>query len=112
MKSSGVDGLVWRLAIVMCHAIHSLGGLPAAAHLWHEVIMELRFRWDNAITIPGVSSGSPDLSSTLFHQKLQMLNCCIVRRRAREQSPKSGMCIFVDFSNSEFLLNVVINIGR
>ncbi|XP_063615005.1 rab3 GTPase-activating protein catalytic subunit-like [Penaeus indicus] len=90
MKSSGVDGLVWRLAIVMCHAIHSLGGLPAAAHLWHEVILELRFRWDNAITIPGVSSGAPDLSSTLFHQKLQMLNCCIVRRRAREQSPKGG----------------------
>ncbi|XP_064106844.1 rab3 GTPase-activating protein catalytic subunit-like, partial [Macrobrachium nipponense] len=32
MKSSGADGLIWRLAIVLCHVIHSLGGLPAAAH--------------------------------------------------------------------------------
>ncbi|KAK8737776.1 hypothetical protein OTU49_004235 [Cherax quadricarinatus] len=86
MKSSGVDGLVWRLAIVLCHVIHSLGGLPAAAHIWHEVVLELRFRWDNAILVPGIGSGSPDLASTLLHQKLQMLNCCIIRRRAREQS--------------------------
>nr|XP_045611406.1 rab3 GTPase-activating protein catalytic subunit-like isoform X2 [Procambarus clarkii] len=86
MKSSGVDGLIWRLAVVLSHVIHSLGGLPAAAHLWHEVVLELRFRWDNAILVPGIGSGSPDLASTLLHQKLQMLNCCIVRRRAREKS--------------------------
>uniref|UniRef100_A0A0N7ZDJ5 Rab3 GTPase-activating protein catalytic subunit n=1 Tax=Scylla olivacea TaxID=85551 RepID=A0A0N7ZDJ5_SCYOL len=89
MKSSGVDGLVWRLAVVLCHVAHSLGGLPAAAHLWHEVILELRFRWDHAVLIPGVSSGVPDLASTILHQKFQMLNCCINRRKAREQSSSS-----------------------
>lgn len=93
MKSSGADGLVWRLAIVLCHVIHSLGGVPAAAHLWHEVVLELRFRWEHMIPVPGVGSGPPDLASTLLHQKLQMLNCCIARRKAREQSsPKSGEC--------------------
>ncbi|KAK7068094.1 Rab3 GTPase-activating protein catalytic subunit [Halocaridina rubra] len=86
LKSSGADGLVWRLAIVLCHVIHSLGGLQAAAHLWHEIVLELRFRWDNAIHVPGIGSGSPDLASTLLHQKLQMLNCCITRRQAREKS--------------------------
>ncbi|XP_042233003.1 rab3 GTPase-activating protein catalytic subunit-like isoform X2 [Homarus americanus] len=86
MKSSGADGLVWRLAVVLCHVTHSLGGLSAAAHLWHEVVLEFRYRWDNAISILGIGSGSPDLASTLLHQKLQMLNCCIVRRRTREQS--------------------------
>lgn len=89
MKSSGADGLVWRLAVVLCHVAHSLGGLPAAAHLWHEVVLELRFRWDHAVIIPGVGGGVPDLASTILHQKLQMLNCCINRRKAREQSSSS-----------------------
>ncbi|KAG0715159.1 Rab3 GTPase-activating protein catalytic subunit [Chionoecetes opilio] len=89
MKSSGVDGLVWRLAVVLCHVCHSLGGLPAAAHLWHEVVLELRFRWDHAVFIPGVATGAPDLASSLLHQKLQMLNCCINRRKAREVSSSS-----------------------
>lgn len=95
MKSSGADGLVWRLAVVLCHVIHSLGGLPAAAHLWHEVVLELRFRWDKTILVPGIGSGSPDLASTLMHQKLQMLNYCITRRKAREQSSSKS-------SNDEF----------
>lgn len=95
MKSSGTDGLVWRLAVALCHVIHSLGGLPAAAHLWHEVVLELRFRWDKAILVPGIGSGSPDLASTLLHQKLQMLNYCITRRKDREQSlSKSGEFVF------------------
>ena len=86
MKSSRADGLLWRLAVVLCHVIHSLGGLPAAAHLWHEIVLELRFRWDNAILVPGIGQGSPDLASTVLHQKIQMLNCCITRRQTRENS--------------------------
>ncbi|XP_076055611.1 RAB3 GTPase activating protein subunit 1 [Oratosquilla oratoria] len=86
MKSCAADGLVWRLAVVLCHVIHSLGGLPAAAHLWHEIILEMRFRWDNGFIIPGIGTGTPDLASTMFHQKLQMLNCCIMRRKKQESS--------------------------
>ncbi|KAK3875371.1 hypothetical protein Pcinc_019752 [Petrolisthes cinctipes] len=92
MKSSGSDGLVWRLGVSLCHVIHCLGGLAAAAHLWHEVVLELRFRWEHCVAVPGVGGGPPDLASTLLHQKLQMLNCCIARRNAREQATHISGC--------------------
>lgn len=85
MKSAPAGGLVWRLAVVSCHVLHSLGGLPALAHLLHEIRLELRFRWDNCLPVPGVdSTAAPDLASALLHQKLQMLNCCIAHRAARD----------------------------
>ncbi|CAH0392775.1 unnamed protein product [Bemisia tabaci] len=52
-KSAPSDSLVWRLATVMCHAAHSLGGAKAVAHLWYEFTQELRFRWERCIFIPG-----------------------------------------------------------
>ncbi|XP_039279363.1 rab3 GTPase-activating protein catalytic subunit [Nilaparvata lugens] len=81
-KSAPIDGLVWRLAVVMAHTVHTLGGTKAAAHLWYEFCQELRFRWNNGIKIPGVAPGFPDLKMCLLNQKLQMLNCCIERRNA------------------------------
>ena len=53
LKSAPVDGLIWRLAIVMSHVVHTLGGVKAAAHLWYEFTEEMRYRWENGYTIPG-----------------------------------------------------------
>ncbi|KAJ4436008.1 hypothetical protein ANN_18632 [Periplaneta americana] len=53
LKSAPVDGLVWRLAVVMSHVVHTLGGVRAAAHLWYEFTQEMRFRWEKGITVPG-----------------------------------------------------------
>ncbi|CAG2058808.1 unnamed protein product, partial [Timema podura] len=53
LKSAPVDGLVWRLAVVMSHVVHTLGGAKAAAHLWYEFAQELRFRWEKDIAVPG-----------------------------------------------------------
>ncbi|XP_047740524.1 rab3 GTPase-activating protein catalytic subunit isoform X2 [Hyalella azteca] len=90
LKTAPAEGLVWRLSVVCCHALHSLGGLPAVAHLLYEVLLELRFRWDNCLVVPGVSPAfeeppPPDLASCLLQQKLQMLNCCIAHRERRER---------------------------
>lgn len=84
MKTVPVDSLVWRLAVVMAHATHTLGGVKAASHLWFEFCQELRFRWERAIPIPGVPPGFPDSKTCLLNQKLQMLNCCVERKIARE----------------------------
>ena len=54
------------------------------AHLLHEFLLEIRHRWETGYTIPGLPSGPPDHAYCLFHQKLQMINCCIERKRARE----------------------------
>ena len=33
--------------------------------------------------------GPPDTGTSLLHQKLQMLNCCIAKRQSKEKSGKS-----------------------
>ena len=53
LKSAPVGGLIWRLAIVMSHVVHTMGGVKAAAHLWYEFTQEMRYRWENGYTIPG-----------------------------------------------------------
>ncbi|KAL0273699.1 UNVERIFIED_CONTAM: hypothetical protein PYX00_006319 [Menopon gallinae] len=53
MKSAPYNSLPWRLAIVMAHVIHSLGGVQSATHLWYEFTKELRYRCERNILIPG-----------------------------------------------------------
>ena len=50
-------------------------------------------RYENAIPLPGLPSGSPDHGFCVLHQKLQMINCCIEVKIAREQNKdeKDGM---------------------
>eukprot|EP00918_Siedleckia_nematoides_P075131 GHVU01164295.1.p1 GENE.GHVU01164295.1~~GHVU01164295.1.p1 ORF type:complete len:938 (+),score=116.09 GHVU01164295.1:61-2814(+) len=84
LKSSGIDSLPWRLAVCMCIVNHSHGGLRAVAHLWQEFVLEMRYRWENNHTVPDVEQGAPNMGSSLIHQKLQMLNVCIQRKRDRE----------------------------
>ena len=43
-------------------------------------------RYENAIPLPGLPSGSPDHGFCVLHQKLQMINCCIEVKIAREKN--------------------------
>ena len=54
------------------------------AHLLHEFLLEVRYRWESCVLIPGLPSGTPDHAYGLFHQKLQMINCCIEKKQARQ----------------------------
>ncbi|XP_060518580.1 rab3 GTPase-activating protein catalytic subunit [Cylas formicarius] len=83
-KTCAEDSLVWRLATVLSHCLQSLGGVKAFCYLWYEFVQEMRYRWDKSLSIPGLSSGVPDLRTCLLNQKLQMLNCCLERKMARE----------------------------
>ena len=84
-KSSPPGSLTYRLAICMCIVNHSYGGLKAVAHLWQEFVLEMRYRWENNFTVPDLDPGAPNMGCSLLHQKLQMLNCCIERKRSREE---------------------------
>ncbi|XP_034945637.1 rab3 GTPase-activating protein catalytic subunit [Chelonus insularis] len=87
IKTCTFDSLVWRLAVVAVHCKQNLGGIAAVAQLWHEFVQEIRYRWDETISIPGVGTGFPDSVRTcLLHQKLQMMNCCIERKNTRNKS--------------------------
>jgi len=81
LKTAPEDSLTFFLAVCICIVYHSYGGLRAVAHLWQEFVLEMRYRWENDIFIPRLKLQPPNLGSCLVHQKLQMLNCCIERKR-------------------------------
>uniref|UniRef100_A0A8C3A1K4 Rab3 GTPase-activating protein catalytic subunit n=1 Tax=Cyclopterus lumpus TaxID=8103 RepID=A0A8C3A1K4_CYCLU len=88
LKSAPSDSLTYRLALCACLVNYNHGGLRAVAHLWQEFVLELRYRWENNYFVYGLAGGPPDLRCCLLHQKLQMLNCCIERKRARDEARK------------------------
>ncbi|KAJ7392048.1 Rab3 GTPase-activating protein catalytic subunit [Desmophyllum pertusum] len=81
LKTAPEESLTFFLAVCICIVYHSYGGLRAVAHLWQEFVLEMRYRWENDIFIPRLKLQPPNLGSCLVHQKLQMLNCCIERKR-------------------------------
>uniref|UniRef100_A0A8C5H0S8 Rab3 GTPase-activating protein catalytic subunit n=1 Tax=Gouania willdenowi TaxID=441366 RepID=A0A8C5H0S8_GOUWI len=90
MKSAPTDSLTHRLALCICLVNCNYGGLRAVAHLWQELVLELRYRWENNYNVYGLSAGPPDLRCCILHQKLQMLNCCIERKKTRDEASKEG----------------------
>ncbi|KAM6987009.1 rab3 GTPase-activating protein catalytic subunit [Aplochiton taeniatus] len=88
LKSAPSDSLTYRLALCVCLVNFYHGGLRAVAHLWAEFVLEMRYRWENNHLVYGLAGGPPDLRCCLLHQKLQMLNCCIERKRARDEGRK------------------------
>ncbi|KAG8201721.1 hypothetical protein JTE90_012782 [Oedothorax gibbosus] len=89
LKSAPPNSLTWRLALAMCHVHHGCGGLAAVAQLWQDFLLEMRHRWENNYTLPCLDPGAPNMNYCLLHQKLQMLNCCIQRKKSREWQQRS-----------------------
>ncbi|NXB69989.1 RB3GP protein, partial [Donacobius atricapilla] len=90
-KSAPSDSLTYKLALCLCMINFYHGGVKGVAHLWQEFVLEMRYRWENNYLIPGLANGSPDLRCCLLHQKLQMLNCCIERKKARDEGKRGSV---------------------
>ncbi|NXI72865.1 RB3GP protein, partial [Anseranas semipalmata] len=90
-KSAPSDSLTYKLALCLCMINFYHGGVKGVAHLWQEFVLEMRYRWENNYLIPGLANGPPDLRCCLLHQKLQMLNCCIERKKARDEGKRGNM---------------------
>ncbi|KAJ8351603.1 hypothetical protein SKAU_G00230790 [Synaphobranchus kaupii] len=90
LKSAPSDSLTYRLSLCLCMVNFYHGGVRGVAHLWQEFVLEMRYRWENNHLVYGLASGPPDLRCCLLHQKLQMLNCCIERKRSRDEGRKGG----------------------
>ncbi|XP_027008221.1 rab3 GTPase-activating protein catalytic subunit isoform X2 [Tachysurus fulvidraco] len=88
LKSAPWDSLTYRLALCVCLVNFYHGGVKAVAHLWQEFVLEMRNCWENNYLIYGLPAGPPDLRCCLLHQKLQMLNCCIEHKKARDGARK------------------------
>ena len=80
------SSLTHRLALALAAVNYGFkGGLSGVAFLWREFCLELRYRWEHSTPIPLLQRTAPDMGSCLLHQKLQLLNCCIERKIARER---------------------------
>nr|GLL22566.1 rab3 GTPase-activating protein catalytic subunit [Ipomoea trifida]GMC74536.1 rab3 GTPase-activating protein catalytic subunit [Ipomoea batatas] len=62
--------------------IGSLKTLQRMALFWSKIVAELRRLWSEGQYIPGIPPDEiPDLNSCLLYQQLQVINCCVSRKR-------------------------------
>ncbi|GJP82520.1 hypothetical protein CLOP_g12767 [Closterium sp. NIES-67] len=83
-KAAPVDSLFSRLAL---HVLRfGTCNIRSVAALWLEFTRELRWSWEQALPIPRViADGPPHTATCLIHQKLQLLQECIRRRRKQQE---------------------------
>ncbi|KAJ3039181.1 Rab3 GTPase-activating protein catalytic subunit [Rhizophlyctis rosea] len=105
--------LIWEFAVRVLDSVSpdsvlrfDAGVIGMLKGLWTDIVREIRMRWEEGEDIPGVDIwfGRPggkggdtaseegsvcgiDLRYGLLYQKLQMINCCIARRRQRGEVP-------------------------
>ncbi|XP_076954586.1 uncharacterized protein LOC143629113 [Bidens hawaiensis] len=68
----------------LAEAMGSIKTLKKMALFWCTVVMELRNIWSEGKHIPGIPTDEiPNLNTCLLHQQLQVINCCVSRKRRR-----------------------------
>ena len=73
--------------------------LPLLLEGFVQIIISCR--WETGSPIPGLPLETPDHSYNLFHQKLQLVNCCIERKRARERRERGEEGVKLEQSEDE-----------
>ncbi|KVI10320.1 Rab3 GTPase-activating protein catalytic subunit [Cynara cardunculus var. scolymus] len=74
----------------LAEAIGSLKTLRKMALFWSRVVVEVRRLWCEGQHIPGIPPDEiPDLNSCMLYQQLQVINCCISRKRRRAIATES-----------------------
>lgn len=76
--------------VKLSEAIGSLKTLRQMASFWLRVAAELRRLWSEGQYIPGIPPDEiPDLNSCLLYQQLQVINCCVSRKRRHSVATES-----------------------
>ncbi|KAJ7960793.1 rab3 GTPase-activating protein catalytic subunit [Quillaja saponaria] len=72
------------LFVKLAEVIGNFKTLRKMSLFWCRVVVELRKFWSEEQYIPGIPlDENPDLKSCLLYQQLQVINCCISRKRRR-----------------------------
>ncbi|KAK9057069.1 hypothetical protein SSX86_024436 [Deinandra increscens subsp. villosa] len=88
----------------LAEAIGSLKTLKKMALFWSRVVLELRRLWCEGKHIPGIPPDEiPNLNSCLLHQQLQVINCCISRKRRRAIATESLDSVLKQANNKSVL---------
>ncbi|CAH1429669.1 unnamed protein product [Lactuca virosa] len=78
--------------VELAEAIGCLKTLRKMASFWYRVVAELRRLWCDGQHIPGIPVDKiPDLNCCLLYQQLQVINCCISRKKRRAIATSSSV---------------------
>ncbi|KAK6229743.1 Rab3GAP catalytic subunit [Theobroma cacao] len=76
--------------VKLSEVIGSFRTLRKMALFWCRVVIELRRFWSEERHLPGIPVDEiPDLNSCLLYQQLQVINCCLSRKRRRTIATES-----------------------
>ncbi|KAK8527210.1 hypothetical protein V6N13_085063 [Hibiscus sabdariffa] len=87
--------------VKLSEVIGSFRTLRKMALFWCRVVTELRRFWFEGRHLPGIPvDETPDLNSCLLYQQLQVINCCISRKRRRSIATESFDSEMVEASSN------------
>ncbi|GMI63762.1 hypothetical protein like AT5G55060 [Hibiscus trionum] len=76
--------------VKLSEVIGSFRSLSKMALFWCRVVTELRRFWSEERHLPGIPVNEiPDLNSCLLYQQLQVINCCLSRKRQQHIAAES-----------------------
>ena len=94
LKSSPVGSLSWRISLLLANSFTEQKNISTVSAIWSAFVERLRSHWKNCQLLPFIDAQqteSIDYGNCLFHQKLQMLNCCIQQKIKREQKSTTSL---------------------
>ncbi|KAK3127141.1 hypothetical protein QOZ80_7AG0568850 [Eleusine coracana subsp. coracana] len=91
----------------LAQVIGSISSVHKMAFFWQSVVFELRKLWSDWQPVPRMPLDSaPDLNCCLLHQEIQVINCCVARKKRREAAKESMDSLLkrasIDNSNPRF----------
>ncbi|KAL5292359.1 RAB3GAP1 family protein [Megaselia abdita] len=86
IKTAPSDSIVTRFSCILSTYNNSMGGMNSVGSLWLFFTNELSRRVEKCLKIPGIltATNTPDARTCLLHQKLQLLNICIEKKKIEE----------------------------
>ncbi|KAL2944726.1 Rab3 GTPase-activating protein catalytic subunit [Bienertia sinuspersici] len=78
------------LIVKLSEVMGSFKTLRKMAQFWCRLVTELRRLWLEELYIPGIPLHEvPDLSFCLLYQQMQLINCCLSRKKRRDAAADS-----------------------
>ncbi|KAF3955781.1 hypothetical protein CMV_019037 [Castanea mollissima] len=78
------------LVVKLAEVIGSFKTLQKMVLFWSRVVVELRRVWSKGQYVAGIPMDEiPDLNSCLLYQQLQVINCCVSRKRRQAIATES-----------------------
>lgn len=70
--------------------IGSISSVHKMAFFWQSVVVELKKLWSDGQPVPQMPlNAAPDLNCCLLYQEIQVINCCIARKKRRKAAKES-----------------------